>query len=524
MTLTTRLRLTLLLAACLLGSPAAAGAAAAREAAAGEARIVGGTLATRPWPAQGYLELTTPSATYSCGGTLVSGRWFLTAGHCATDDNGSALGAAAFTVTLGRTDITPPIPAANRYLFDAAIRHENYTNAPNFDVALLHLATPVPPRTLPALEPMSLVTAAEAALWAPGVNATVIGWGRTFEAGPTSNQLLEVSVPMVADATCAGAYAGDGDPDTNMLPATMVCAGVAGRDTCQGDSGGPLLVPRQGDFVLAGITSWGNGCADPAFPGIYTRIGEPALNAWVRSRIPTAAIAVSPAAPKPGDSVQLTGTATKPTVTSQPGTATLTWDLDDDGAYDDATGPTASLPSPTSADHVVRLQTAYPDGDRALARERVTVADPPPPPPPPPLPPPPPPPAIVAPPPPPPAVPPEIATLVGAPSRISRASLLDRRMTIKVRCSLPCGLEATLRLSPAAARTARLGTGGSVVIGAGSAVLARPGTAKLTIRLSRRTVRRLRRVRSASVRLKVVASDLTSSRRQELGQVIQIRR
>ena len=61
-----------------------------------------------------------------------------------------------------------------------------------------------------------------------------------------------------------------------------------------GDSGGPLYVadfgstPADPIFATAGVVSWGFGCADPQFPGIYTRIGEGALNEWTLERTPRA--------------------------------------------------------------------------------------------------------------------------------------------------------------------------------------------------------------------------------------------
>ncbi|KYN50460.1 Transmembrane protease serine 7, partial [Trachymyrmex cornetzi] len=43
-----------------------------------------------------------------------------------------------------------------------------------------------------------------------------------------------------------------------------------------GDSGGPMVIQRARDkrWILAGIISWGIGCAAPNQPGVYTRISE----------------------------------------------------------------------------------------------------------------------------------------------------------------------------------------------------------------------------------------------------------
>ena len=491
---TTRPRLSLTLLAALLATlVAGAGTAAAQTSGGASPRIVGGHLATQPWQAQGYLR----AGASVCGGTLVSARWFLTAGHCA----GSALTVLApgsFQITLGRKDrsVDPP---AERFLVDQVIRHEAYSEvagseSTDYDLALLHLSTPAP------YEPLRLISPSETGLWQPGINAVVIGWGRQCEACSVSLQLLEAGVPIVSDPACAGAYGGA------FRAATMVCAGYAtgGVDTCQGDSGGPLMVPRLGEFVLAGITSWGHGCAQPGSPGVYTRVGAPELNAWIRARIPTAAIAISPASPKPTEPVTLNVGWTTPA--GQTGPPAIAWDLDADGVFDDAAGPTATLPPRAAGTYVVRAQQTYPDGDRALAREVVGVVAPPPPPPPPP--------AVVAKP---------LARLVSVPRTVRVKSLLDARQPIRVSCSAACTIKGTLRLSGPTARSVGLTKRTvSVQVGSAGARFDRARSALVTIRLTKKAVSGLRKARSGTLSLRMTVTR--GSRRQTLNELIGLRR
>jgi secreted trypsin-like serine protease len=65
---------------------------------------------------------------------------------------------------------------------------------------------------------------------------------------------------------------------------SVICAGLrkGGKDTCNGDSGGPLVrFNRHGVPFLHGITSWGEGCARPLQPGVYTRVSHYAN--WIDS-------------------------------------------------------------------------------------------------------------------------------------------------------------------------------------------------------------------------------------------------
>jgi secreted trypsin-like serine protease len=513
----------------LLIALAAAPAIAVAQQALPAPRIVGGTPPTRAWPAQGYLEVVQIGAPKVCAGTLVSGRWFLTAGHCATQSGSSVkLDATAFTVSLGESDITQ-FSGPERFAVDAVLRDPLYLRVggnSQHDLALLHLAT-APPATT-RFEPLRIVTATETGLWSPGVVATVIGWGSTtVPGGPRTTQLQQAGVPILPDTTCLAGY-----PPTDANPfdvTSMFCAGDGSADTCSGDSGGPIMVPRVDTFVLAGLTSYGFGCGNAAKPGVYARAGSPAMNVWIRGEIPTAAISFAPERPNPGDDVTLVASGTQPLL-SQLGTRTYRWDLDDDGRYDDEVGAVATFAA-RAGSTVVRVQESYPDGDRALAREVVTTAGsplplPPPPPPPPPKP------RAAVPPPPAPAPPapvapsstklPPLARLLPGPRTIHLASLRDGRMSIGVRCSVPCTLTARLTLDGRTAR--RIGLTrftGSVLIGTGARKLRKAGNVKLAIHLTRKAVRALRRGAGGATKLRVTAR--AGARIQQLERTIKLR-
>lgn len=55
-----------------------------------------------------------------------------------------------------------------------------------------------------------------------------------------------------------------------------MCASANGKDACFGDSGGPLAI----NGTLEGIVSFGIGCADRLFPGVYSRVAV--VRDWIR--------------------------------------------------------------------------------------------------------------------------------------------------------------------------------------------------------------------------------------------------
>jgi trypsin len=87
---------------------------------------------------------------------------------------------------------------------------------------------------------------------------------------------MKVTVGVISRSDCSDAYAPEGYP----VSTNMVCAGVSGggQDACGGDSGGPLV---DSSDTLVGLVSWGIGCAQAAYPGVYTRVGN--YISWINS-------------------------------------------------------------------------------------------------------------------------------------------------------------------------------------------------------------------------------------------------
>ena len=226
-------------------------------------RIIGGSNANPsayPWAAA-LIRANSSNAFNGqfCGGTLIDDRWILTAAHCVD----SFMSADEIEVAVGISNLNN-VTNSDRIAVNGIYVHPGYSDSSSDnDIALLELATPSS-NTVLAVADNTLTNAI-----AVGELMTIIGWGSTNTAVTIFPAFLqETQIPLFNFASCNSVY-------NNLLTSNMICAGFAagGKDTCQGDSGGPIMYFNTADntFYQTGVTSFGNGCAVPNNPGVYTR-------------------------------------------------------------------------------------------------------------------------------------------------------------------------------------------------------------------------------------------------------------
>ncbi|XP_076019527.1 chymotrypsin-like elastase family member 2A [Genypterus blacodes] len=233
-------------------------------------RVVGGEdVKPNSWPWQISLQYNREGEwRHTCGGTLISQEWVLTAAHCISSGR-------QYRVALGKHNLKETEEGAVFMNTATIVVHEKWN--PFFirnDIALIKLETPV---TFSEAVMAACLPAAGVAL-PHNEPCYVTGWGRIYTGGPIADILQQALLPVVDHATCS-------KPDWwgSQVTTNMVCAGGDGVVSgCNGDSGGPLnCQSADGAWEVHGVVSFGSGlsCNFPKKPTVFT--GVSAYRDWI---------------------------------------------------------------------------------------------------------------------------------------------------------------------------------------------------------------------------------------------------
>ncbi|CAK8680068.1 unnamed protein product [Clavelina lepadiformis] len=239
-------------------------------------RIIGGNEARNgSWPWQAMLVYSFGGSSF-CGASIIDQRFILTAAHCVEFLSGPS----DLKVYVGRHSY-------QNYGEGKLLSVENIFLHPDYnqfnlqnDIALLELqeaisfATNIRKICYPPVNDSSIDPDA-------GTTCIITGWGNISPSGGSfipPETLYQARVPIVGLEKCRDLYS-----SLNQATESQICAGFVnegGVDTCQGDSGGPLIcLVGENTWYQVGITSFGIGCAQPGYPGVYTRLSY--FSQWI---------------------------------------------------------------------------------------------------------------------------------------------------------------------------------------------------------------------------------------------------
>jgi len=220
----------------------------------------------------------TRGGSHSCGASLLSANYGLSAAHCV---DGALVGSITVIAGLHQRSGTAGSQEVN---LSGYTMHADFgTGVPSFnnDIAILIFASPI---TIGGNIQVATLPVDNSNDYA-GLTCVLSGWGRTSSSNILPDTLQKVSIPIITsdecDANMAGCIGCRAGPN-------HICAfdPVAGTGSCNGDSGGPMNCP-DGVTRVAGITSWGvssGGDCLQTYPSVYTRTS--AYLDWIVANTP----------------------------------------------------------------------------------------------------------------------------------------------------------------------------------------------------------------------------------------------
>ncbi|XP_026488478.2 serine protease easter-like [Vanessa tameamea] len=252
-------------------------------------RIAGGKateLDQFPWTV--FLKVTysfgDKRASFNCGGSLISSKYVLTAGHCVNENGGVLVDIELTFAEYDRSqfprDCKPGLGEMN--CIDNILMHaKNIIIHPQYDdesllndIALIELDGHAPYTQY--IRPICI----------PNINVddpefsdlplAVAGWGHN------GRYLINIKqstvLHLVPHDECDQSY-------PNLLNTQLCAVGRTGEDTCKGDSGGPLMLLYKNNYYVVGVVS-GKRADSPcgtSLPTLFTNVFH--FVPWIKSII-----------------------------------------------------------------------------------------------------------------------------------------------------------------------------------------------------------------------------------------------
>ncbi|KAF7258095.1 hypothetical protein EG68_04966 [Paragonimus skrjabini miyazakii] len=267
-------------------------------------RIIGGTHAqdgSYPWSA--YIKYVSKEYRSSCGATIISNQWLLTAAHCMwpvgyIDLNRPEL----WHVQIGRMKVvagsehTPEeqIIDGNRHSYyrkdqlktenlrfhvERIIFHPNHEiGLLEYDIALMKIKGRIPymwGKSVPASLPISK----QIRQWTSGDRkCTIVGWGCTKPRGNTTDVASVAELKVLYDQTCGQLLIG-------VNKDHEFCAGYYNSSVglCHGDSGSGLIYKHHGSTTVIGVASGSDTEEPQSYPGVFVRVA--AFIDWIQTEM-----------------------------------------------------------------------------------------------------------------------------------------------------------------------------------------------------------------------------------------------